>query len=80
MEWFVWCFLALLLIHWIAASGRRARIEKARIFEPEPAHGWATFATKKDLKRAGLLKSGGIHIGFFEGCKIFVNSTSHLLL
>ena len=80
MEWFWWCLLGLLLIHWIGKKQQQARIVQARIFEPEPAHGSARECTKKDVKRAGYFKSGGIHIGFFEGRKLFVNSTSHLLL
>jgi type IV secretion system protein VirD4 len=59
---------------------RRERIKQAYNFNPRPAHGSARYSWKDDLKRTGFFKSGGIHIGFFEGRKLFVNSMSNLLL
>ncbi len=81
MEWVVIGFIVLM---WLAVASDRAarkeRIKKAYVFHPAKAHGAARFANSKDLAKTGLFKSGGIHIGFFEGRKLFVNSTSHLLL
>ncbi len=80
MDFFGWLFLFYVFMWLLLSHQKEQAWKRANQFEPEPAHGSARFATKKDLKRAGLLKSGGIHIGFFEDCKLFVNSTSHLLL
>jgi type IV secretion system protein VirD4 len=74
-------FAVVLLVAMAASEAeRRERIKQAYIVNWDAAHGSARFATKKDVKRAGLFKSGGINIGFFEGRKLFVNSTSHILL
>jgi len=69
-------FVLLAVLSDIGAAKKRKRVDDARRFAPANAHGVARYATKKDL----LFKPGGIHIGFFEGRKLFVNSTSHLLL
>jgi hypothetical protein len=75
---FVWWVLGIvvflgLLANAAANAAQRKRVKEAKNFNPRASQGSARFATTADLKRAGMLKSGGIHIGFFEGRKIFVN-------
>ena len=73
----------VLVVFWFLAAIRKARREawkRAYEFDPAQAHGSARYANKDDLEKARLFKKGGIHIGFFEGRKLFVNSSSHLLL
>ncbi len=72
-------FFVLMLC--IARAQTRARLKAAYQFEPEAAHGSARFATKKDLKRAGLFKRGSLHLGFFDGCReLFMNNNGHILV
>jgi type IV secretion system protein VirD4 len=81
MEAVVLFIVALIVLAaWAEAEAKKKRIKEAYTFDPEKAHGSARFANKQDLKKARLFKSGGIHIGFFDGRKLFVNSSSHLLL
>ena len=83
MEWtiLIVIFVVLAVLSDIGAAKKRKRVFDAyHGFNPNAAHGSARYANKDDLKKARLFKSGGIHIGFFEGRKLFVNSTSHLLL
>jgi type IV secretion system protein VirD4 len=87
--------LPLLLVFGLAAfmipvivMGRAAnqkaqaqRIKQAYIFKPDQVHGSAKFASEDDLRKAGLLKKGGIRIGFSGTLKrLYFNTSGHLLV
>jgi type IV secretion system protein VirD4 len=68
-----------------AAGEKKRRIKAAYNFNPAAAQGSARFSNEQDVEKAGLFKSGGIHIGFFRGGKgqlrkLYANSAGHLLL
>jgi type IV secretion system protein VirD4 len=58
------------------------RIQEAYAFEPPKVHGSARFADKDtDLRKACLLKSGGIRFGFSKSLKrLYFNTPGHLLV
>src|SRR5260370_41356304 len=84
MEWFWWCFLGLLLIHWIGKKQQQARIKTARQppqFEVEL--GGARFADNKDLRRAGAFKRDrdALRVGWSPNGKrpIYYRGVGHAL-
>jgi type IV secretion system protein VirD4 len=80
MFW-VWFLVVCFALLAIGEAQRQKRIKGAYKFKPEKAHGSARFATKKDLKRAGLFKRGGLHLGFFDGWReLFMNNNGHILI
>jgi type IV secretory pathway TraG/TraD family ATPase VirD4 len=81
MEWVIAFGVLMALLSEIGAANKRKRLKEAYEFGPAKAHGVARFATKEDLKRAGLFKSGGLNIGFFDDWRnLFMNNKGHILV
>jgi type IV secretion system protein VirD4 len=78
----IWFVMFVVVVYAaIAEAGRQRRIKKAYTFKPDKAHGSARFATKKDLKGAGLFKRGTLHLGFFDGWReLFMNNNGHIVV
>jgi type IV secretion system protein VirD4 len=77
-----------LVLPWVWIAAKRAereqqeRIQQAYDFHPAETHGSARFSTLADLKKAGLLKPGGIRIGFSPDGKhrLYFNKAGHILI